>query len=264
MYQLARHRQAAPLWQSGNGVLLDLYLHGYEHAHRYRDLRWHVTYVRKDAHFSRRAHYDFAAELADDLLASVFPFRAMEDRCSERRTAGVESTVPIGSATDSEIGEVLRVLGGSRPLPYVQAYDLVPDRFDLAAVKEEWARAGLPRDRQVLVAREGGQAVAAVVMDLVAEGTYLVGLADAVRTVELKPGGQAHFGALLAAARMWYREHGKQKYILFEETGQPHYALEAGLSDLGEADHTFFSIHLFPEFIENIFQFIAPKPLPLR
>jgi hypothetical protein len=166
----------------------------------------------------------------------------------------------ISPAKPAEIGGLLRFLARSRPRPYVEALDLVPERFDLASIKAIWGRAGLARERAVLIARRDQQPLAAAVVEAAEDGLHLFHLLDAVRLYPLAPGGEASFCSLLKEARSWYLRKGKEVFVCLLEgdTLLPTDLLE-GLRDLGLADMSILSAELLPELLEHIHAITVPR-----
>ena len=257
-YQIARRQEDTPLALSGNAILRDLFLHAYERTQLEPALRWHVSYVRFDARFSRLAYFDFAQARVDDQTVSIVPFRAIRVPCTYPQPIRTES-VEVSCATPPEIDVILHELMMTYPVPYLEAYDFVRGRLTLNAAQEAWAAAGLTRRREILVAHVNGVPMAAAILDLVQSGIHLVGLLDSVHMVPLHRDGTRHFGALLDSARDWYSGHGKKNFVLFEENGVPEYALGRGAVDLGEANQIFFAASLIPEFLDHVSFVTAPR-----
>jgi hypothetical protein len=261
-FQLARHNEDRPLWVSGNEILRDVYLRGYEHALLDPESDWHVAYVQDAAQWSRLIHYDFPLRYAGSDRACIVPFRGWEGRCDSEPAA--PAPMPPGSevarATASELRAILDHLHATRPGPYIEANDYVMQGFDLAEVKHLWRRAGLERDRQVVVARSGGKMRAAAVLELAEDGLHLYGLLDIVRLFEIEPGGAALFPALLERARSWYRACGKKKFVYFDEQMTDNHAQTAGLTDLGKASLAIIGRDLIPDLLEHVHEVTAPTP----
>lgn len=261
VHQLARYNEARPLWVSGDEILRDVYLRGYEHALLDRDARWHVGYVQDAAKWSRLVHYDFPLRYADSDRACIVPFRAWEGRCDSAPAAPFP--LPPGTevtwATAPDLCTLLEHVHTTRPRPYVEANDYLLQRFDLADVKRLWRRAGLERDRQVIVARNDGQLRAAAVLELAEDGLHLYGLLDIVRLFELEPGGADLFPALLERSRSWYRERGKTKFVYFDEHMSDEHARQAGFADLGGASLTVIGRELIPDLLEHVLEVTAPR-----
>jgi hypothetical protein len=260
-YQGARRQSENPMALSGNSVLRDMFLHAYESVHLDSLLDWHVTYIRKDARFTRRTNYDFAAAHNDGSRIAIVPFRALQLSSADTSLTAIQprGSLRVSFATNQDISRLLAALAKRFPLPYLEAYDFLSDRFELRELKNEWSRAGLRREREVLILRHGNQSIAAAIMELVESGVHLVGLANSVRLVELAPGAETRFGDLLRAVRRFYRAQGCGQFVLFDECLRTRRVLEAEDRDLGEADQVFMSKSLVPEFLENIYTLTSPS-----
>lgn len=259
-YQAARRRERNPLVLSGNAVLRDIFLHAYETVQQCKSLYWHVTYVRKDARFSNLAYRDFAMPRIDNRSVAMVPFRAMQVFCAETKSIAPHRDLDIGLAEPRELHQVLGALADRFPVPYLESYDFVPERFELNELRHDWERRQLLRLRKVLVARRRGVPCAAAILDMVEPGIHLVGLLDSVHLVELHPKGSTEFPALLQATRCACADHGRKEFMLFEESGDPSAAIALGARDLGEADQIFISAGLTAEFLDHISAITAPRP----
>ena len=189
-YQLARRRDGTPP-QPGRQILRDVLLHGYEYPQRDPEFEWMVTWVRTDGQFSRHLMVDLTRRFLDDpTRADLVRFRAMRGSC-ERPGLRPPKGIETGLARGDERAAVLSAIRAQRSPAYVESHDLVPRRFDLVGVKHEWSRAGLLRDRVLLVARRQQVVTAAAVCEVVEDGLHLYGLFDVVRLFVVRPGGHA-------------------------------------------------------------------------
>jgi hypothetical protein len=256
-FQMAKIRGDAPGVASGR-VLRDIHLHAYGQAQRDPGLRWLIVYCQDKPIWSRLAHHDFPARHAPSERACVVRFRAVEVPCGGPAFARAEG-VDVGPATGPETAGLLRALRRLRPRPYLEALDLVPERFDLTGIKAAWAGADLARERLTLVARRDGEPVAAAVLEDAEEGLHLFRLLDLARLYPLAPGGEAHFGALLQEARGWYARRGKRQFVCFLEGDQAREGLAPGMQDLGVADMTVLSADLLPDLLEHICEVTVPR-----
>jgi hypothetical protein len=152
----------------------------------------------------------------------------------------------------------------TRPLPYREALDLVPERLDMADVKREWARAQLSRERELLVLRRGGRPLAMAVLETAQPGLNLFHVLDGVRlfslvgddsTAEL----QEAYCALLSAAASWYRARGRSVFIHYLESNNPLYAERCALADLDEGKLWIIASTLLPEYIEHLCEATTPR-----
>jgi len=257
-YQLARQRQLPGATGSGRNTLREIVLHGFEYAYRDPAFAWHLTWIQHDATFSKLLVHDLVRRFEDDTeRVLIQPFRAFEGTCE----GDAHPPSSVGLAEAADIHRLLEIVGGSRTRPYLEAHDLVPDRFDFATVSRVWQRAGLERERAVLVARRGGVATAAAVCELATEGAHLFGLLDVVRLFALEPGGEGDFADLLQGARVWFREHGKYRFAYFAESADLTHA--RGLVDLGGADLMVIAASVMPDQLEHAWEITFPRePLP--
>jgi hypothetical protein len=257
LFHLARQRGRTPHWTSGRGILRDLYLHGLEHTLRDERLRWLIVWVQDVAHFSRLLHYDLPRRYLEDGRAHISQFHAMEGRC-DRVPAPRPRGAEIGPATRAEIERLLMRLAAERAPAFLDAHDLVPERFDLVPLRIAWAHAGLLREREVLVAREGDRTAAAV-LESADEGLHLFALFDCVHLFSVDGDARGLYPALLEAARAWYRGRGRRRFVYFAEGSDLAYATDAGFADLGGASLTLLPVALLPELIEQLYELTAPR-----
>jgi hypothetical protein len=258
-YQGARRQDNGHLALSGNSTLREMFMHAYEIAQQDVNLRWHVTFIRNDARFTRLSNFDFAESHNDGENAAIVPFRALELSCSRSASLGTRQDVDISAARDHEILAVCAALAKRFPYAYLDAYDLVAERCSLVATKGRWAKAGLARDRAILVARRQDIPFAAAIMDFAEQGVHLVGLLDSVHLVLLHPEGTECFPDLLRVAQQYYAVHGCRKFVLFEETGVPDYLEQFDVRDMGEANQVFFAASLTSEFLDYVSLITAPR-----
>jgi hypothetical protein len=257
-FQMAKLRGDAPGPVPSGLVLREIHLRAYEQAQRDPDLRWVIGYCQDKPIWSRLAHHEFTARHAPSDQACVVRFRAVEIPCSGPAAARAEA-VDVGPATPQDVTALLRVLQRLRPRPYLEAFDMVPDRFDLASIKSAWGRANLARERATLVARRNGEPVAAAVLEDAEEGLHLFHLLDLARVYPLVEGGEAHFGALLQEAQAWYARRGKRQFVCFFEEGIGPSEAVPGAQDLGIADMAIHSAELLPDLLEHIYEVTVPR-----
>jgi hypothetical protein len=257
-FALARQPGRVPLRYPGRVILRDIYLHGFERLARWPDLRWLIVWVQKEGRFSRLVHFDMALRYSDIGRADILHFRAIEIDCDVRARAPVPDDVQLAPATAGDVDAFFDAIKKTRSQLDREAHDLVPERFDVARLKRSWSQVGLHRERQLIVARRRGRAVAAALLEAADDGLHLFCLLDLARLFALEPGGEALFPALLDAARAWYAELGKPRFIYFcEETAAP-----PGLRDLGEADAIVLPSELLPELMEHLYEVTAPRDVP--
>ena len=206
------------------------------------------------------AHVDLNSKYVESGDAYIVRFRAFEAR------TGIDSRQQLGAhidlASDSELDQLVEAIGRHRPQAYLDGLDLVRERLDLRATKRLWRGVRLERERIILVARRCGIATAAAILELGAEGAHIYGLLDLARFFPLVPGGETAFSDLLATAKSWYEEQGRQKFTCFFEEGLP--AIEPQrnqLADLGEADLVLLAAHRMPDWLEQVHLVTAPRAI---
>lgn len=255
-FQLAKRPGNPPGGVAGKQVLRSVHMRAYEHAQLDPDLRWIVALVQDSARWSKLVYYDLPARYVHTGLSAVVPLQVYEVDLREPHKAR-PSRWHIGDAKQAEISAFLAQLAEQRTGPYLEALDYVPARFDLGATQGAWGRAGLARERSVLVARRGDRPVAIAVLESADPGLHLFGLLDLVRLYELEPGGAAAFTGLVDRARAWYGRRSRTGFTVIVEVG----TLDArpDTRDLGHASLTIFSTELLPCFLEHILEVTAPK-----
>ena len=148
----------------------------------------------------------------------------------------------------------------------MDALDLNAERLELHDTMAEWRAAGLERERQVLVARQDGVAVAAIVLELGPPATNLFGLMDTARLFPLAPEGTAAFVPLLDAAREWYAQRGRTTFVLVREDGEAaaEWATRARLQDSPDSrPHLWLlSARMMPEFLEYVSEATVGRLIP--
>ncbi len=231
---LARQPDEGPV---GKRLLLrQLVTRALEYPERDAQFAWLLSWVHRDARFSAHLFGDFArlpAHKPGD--AAVVPFRIMRGRVTTPN-APRKRWLRLGTATSEEQEHLLRRLAATKPRAYLEAHDLVPARFDLSATREAWSKAGLSREREVLVVRRGTSVVAAAIVEAAEPGVHLAGWLDAVRIVDFDSPDDDARVALLNAARAWYKARGRDGFVYFLESNNLAHALAARLEDQGEAD----------------------------
>jgi len=261
-YQLARRQDGEPP-ASPRDILREVILHGYEYPQRDPEFEWFVTWVQASGRFSRFLMHDLTRRFRDESdHAAIVRFRALEGDCSRMRVAPPSPGLTLGAPTASETTALLGTIRLSRPWPYVAAHDLLPGRFDLTSTRRAWNAARLLREREVVVVRRDGEAIAAAILELAHEGVHLFGLFDVVRLWALAEGGEAAYPELIEAARAWYAERGKKHFVYFCEHPDPSHVVQTGLKDLGEADMTVLSADLIPDQLEHAWEITIPEAHP--
>jgi hypothetical protein len=256
---MAKRSGSTPDGWPGRLVLREMHLHAYEHALRDPRTRWLLGYVRHDAGWPKAVHVAFPKRAEPTGLTCVIPFRAFKIPCTRPAGATLDPPVLVRPASDADLRDVAMAMARLRPAPYVEALDLVEERLRMSDVAEAWSRAGLMRERVVLVAERGGQPLAAGVFEATSEGVHVYGLLDCARLFALGPGGESAFVPLLDAARPWFVEHGRTAFMYFAEDDVP--GLETlGASDLGGVDATVTPIELLPDLLEHLWEVTESAP----
>jgi hypothetical protein len=267
VYQLAKVRGDAPDGTTSRQVLRDVHLRAYEHAQLDPDLAWIIAYpqVLDPPIWSHSVHYDLPRRFTTAGLACVVRFRALEMRCEAAPPAYEEAppALEIDRATPEEIDTFLRWLREVRPRPYVEAYDLTPERIDLGSNKRFWSSLGMARDREIRVARHKGLMVAVAVLEDAQEGLHLFRLLDLIRPFCLTRNaslGAFAVDALIDSAKPWFRARSKSAFCAFiEDDTWVTPALRATVEDMGQADTTILSATLLPELLEHLIDVTAPR-----
>lgn len=265
LHQLAK-RPGKPAEKVPSGKLLrDIHVRTLEHAQSDPDFRWLIAYVEGTIPFLERAHLAFARahEAHGDALA--MPVRLAEVRCDE--PSGQEpGPYELGVATVDERLHLVEEIARTRPAAYVDALDLSRARLDLKDPSEQWHAAGLERERQVLVARREGVAVAALVLELGPPSTNLFRLMDCARLFPLALEGPDAFVALLDAARAWYAQRERTAFVLVREDGGEEQAAFAAarLHDAPESQPYLWllSARALPEFLECVSESTVGRLVP--
>jgi hypothetical protein len=267
IYQLARRPADAATWAERRKVLRDVHLAIVSRT--MRDLShadWLIAWVQDSARFSRLVYHDVPARHVETGRASISFFRAMECKVSAALGFAPEAIgdVRTGSASASERAALVDHLGRTRDRAFLEAHDLVPERFDLAGIAGEWKKASLHRERDVLMAYDKGGSRTAAVVEMADDGLHLFGLMDVLRLFPLdgQPVSRETTWALLAAAREWYAARGKRTFCYFLEGDDVKPASDAGLIDLGGAFLTALRTELLPDLLEQVYHVTAPRDVP--
>ncbi|WP_394829522.1 hypothetical protein [Pendulispora albinea] len=266
-YQTARH----PNHVTARGqVLRDIHLDIMTRT--YRDspnTDWLMAMVQETARFPRLAYYDIPRRYVDSGRSYILPFRALQTRTFDRMSPWPDATeTTFAVANDEERALVCEVLGRTKNPIYLDALDLVPERFDLSSICDVWGKAGILRKREVLVARTQAGPMVAAIVELVGEGVHLFGLLDSVRIVPLRDEVLPNemLVQLLDHVREFYKSHHKAMFTYHFEGGDNKndmgHALDAGFQDMGGAFLILLRWELVPEMLEQIYQVAAPRDLP--
>ncbi|WP_437753249.1 hypothetical protein [Sorangium sp. So ce1389] len=265
-HQLAKRPKSASNLSSRQ-VLRDIFTRCCEYALADPECRWIIVYAEAHVAWNERSFFEFARRHEATGLVLAMPFRligvdvpALPPQVVWAGAGAGEGPFEIGEPTPGEQAALLGQLCASSPRQYTEALDLVPGRLALGPCVERWRSAGLERERALLVARQGGEPLAAAVLELGELGTNLFRLLDSVRLVPLCPGGDAAFGPLLDAVCGWFQEHHRTSFIYFGDRGRLTYSGPASLNDLGEGRLWIIARELVPEFVEHVYQLTEPKP----
>jgi hypothetical protein len=264
-HQLARHLPGNERPRgTAREALRDIYLRGFEPAQMDPEVKWFLAYCEANVRWVRFTALDFAEWYQHTGQACVVPFRFME--ADARREWTKPEGFELGEPTREELAALFERLRETRPVAYREALDLVPERFDLAELKRKWSEAGLKREREVLVARKGGRALAVGVLETAHAGLNLFHVLDGLRMVplvdEALPEAQEAMLALLAGAAEWYRARGLDVFVHYVETEHVEYTQRAKLVDLGEGRIWILSAELLPDFIEHLCEATTPRGDP--
>lgn len=230
-------------------VLRDLYRQYIEHALATPGARWQMAYVQRTAHWSMRVHVDIPRRYTEGGGALVQEFRALEVRTVGRTDAPSGAHARRASADERQ--QALRCLARTLSPIYVDALDYAPERFAMEEFRALWARHGLERERELLIALDAGELVAAGVVECAEPGLHLFGLLDTLRLYALSSDGERAFPDLLQLAREWFRERGRRTFCYLEEQGQ--LAADGRLvKPLSPAFLTLLSVERLPEMLEQL------------
>ncbi|RKG73592.1 PilZ domain-containing protein [Corallococcus terminator] len=259
-HQLARY-QPANSRSTAREALRDIYLRGYEPTQADPEVKWFFAYCEANVRWVRYTKFDFATWYAHTGQTCLVPFRLMEGEVDGTWTApaGIELDTP----TAEERARFFEKVATSRPEAYREALDLVPERFDLSATRTGWGEAGLSRERELVVARHEGKAVALAVFESAQPGLNLFNVLDGVRLVPLeedsRPEVQDAFVALLGRAAEWYRARDRKVFVHYVEGTCVEYAERVSLADLGDGKLWVMSARLLPEFLEHLCESTTPR-----
>ena len=256
-HQLARRPGEIPDRTYPPQILRDLYLHIWQHATADPDLEWFVAYLEGDHSWHRMVHVAFAREYLDR-GAFLRPFSLYEGDISGILSPPKPAGLEIGDATPAETERFLRLIGDEFKAPYVQALDLVRDRFSFDALNAKLSPAGLRRERSLRIARLQGSPVAASLLETGTPGTNLFRLLDGMRLFPFVPCSDSILSALIADAATWYDARGREVFVYYSERGDSTHAERVGLRDLGLGTLWIISARLLPDFLDHVYTLTAP------
>jgi hypothetical protein len=259
-HQLARHQPPGSR-STAREALRDIYLRGYEPTQVDPEVKWFFAYCEANVRWVRYTKFDFANWYAHTGQTCLVPFRLMEGEVDAPWTQ--PANIALHAPTREERAAFFAHVARTRPEAYREALDLVPERFDLNAARTGWGDAGLSRERELVVARHEGRAVAFAVFEAAQPGLNLFNVLDGVRLVPLlddaAPEVQDAFVALLGRAAEWYRARDRKVFVHYVEAGCVEYAERVSLADLGDGKLWVMSARLLPEFLEHLCESTTPR-----
>lgn len=259
-HQLARHQPPGSR-STAREALRDIYLRGYEPTQVDPEVKWFFAYCEANVRWVRYTKFDFATWYAHTGQTCLVPFRLMEGEVDAAWQAPAD--IALDAPTAEERAAFFARVAHTRPEAYREALDLVPERFDLRAMRTGWGEAGLSRERELVVARHQGHAVAFAVFESAQPGLNLFNVLDGVRLVPLEddasPQVQDAFVALLGRAAEWYRARDRKVFVHYVEATCVEYAERVSLADLGDGKLWVMSARLLPEFLEHLCESTTPR-----
>ncbi|MEN0067673.1 MAG: PilZ domain-containing protein [Myxococcota bacterium] len=235
-------------------ILANVFLTSIEHMIA-RNARWHVVSVRRsEATLARETYLAFANELPDAQACVVgehfWQVHPTADPMPDQNTT-------VCRATQADRQRVLEAVDRTWPAAFADALDLVQGELELATIGAKWREAGLDRGREVWVARQHGQPVAAALLEWFEPGTHLYGIGDAVRilSLERQPNLKA-VDALLSICGQRYAEMGRSSWFLVTPIGG--YA-PPNAQDLGEVDTILLAGEVLPSFVHDLIEWMAAR-----
>ncbi|MDY7233160.1 PilZ domain-containing protein [Hyalangium rubrum] len=263
-HQLARQQPPGPEGRGATAreALRDIYLRTLEPSQLDPGVKWYLAYCEANVRWIRLINFDFASWYEDTGQAAVMPFRFMEGK-TDWEWPAIPEHLELEAPTPEELSQLFSHLEKTRPLAYREALDLVPERFDLGTTRARWDTAKLTREREVLVARAGGKALAVAILETAEPGLNLFHVLDGVRIIPLQdealPEVQEAMLALLSRASRWYQARGRSVFVHYVEARVEDYARRAQLTDLGEGKVWIISRSLLPEFLEHLCEASTPR-----
>lgn len=260
-HQLAK-RRGGDGEKAGRHILRDTYLRAFEYIQSDANCNWVLVYGEAHVRWMQRSHYAFAEHFESTGAAIARPFNLMEANCRLRAEATPLNDYRVGAAAPDERQLIVDVLGRTLPQPYIEACDLVGQRFDISVTKRVWSEIGLEREREVWVARHRNEPVAAAIMEAGQTGTNLFRLLDSVRLIELAPRGEDAFLPLLEKAKAWFLARGKSSFVYLREHPNTHHVEVSHLRDLGEGRVWVIRADLIPDFLELVCELTSQTSQP--
>ena len=258
-FQLAKIKGPAESGLHGGAILREVHARVLEHAQQDPALRWVMVYAQDQPTWSRYVYRDIPRKRMDPESVHLLRFTAAEVSTSATLCDGAPARVSEATSEDLDqlCGRILALRGAA----YADALDLTRSTVALEETQRQWRSSQLARDRIVLVARRNGQARAAGVLELGAEGAHLYGLIDLVRLYALADGGAAEFDCLIDAATRWYKRQGCPRFVALveDEVYARKLTGRAGVRNLGVAHMLILAAERVPEWLERLHEVTAPR-----
>ncbi len=261
-FQMAKLPGRALGGASGKAILRDIHWHTLEEALASSHSDYWIGYVQPETRFSNLLYCEFQSRFRDPEHECVVPIHPFQVPCGRgERADEVEARGDIGRPTGAELFALSEHIRATRPRPYWESQDLTLEQLDLHTVRHRWARAGLERDRLILIARSAdGQPEAALIAELAQPGLHVYGLMDIARIIALAPDGERRASELLDAAGAWYAERDRSSFVYFHEGDGPPPDRE-DLHSMGRASLCVISMNLIPDLLDHLFEHMAWDPV---
>lgn len=251
-HQLAKRKTQATDIAARAPVLWGIYTRAFEHSQSDPDMRWIIAYVEGTVPWIARTHLAFAARFEGTNEALAMPVRMMSVSCAESGEPQ-EREFDIGPATPWEKLRVLATIARTRPQGYREALDFTSAHVDLTEASRDWRRFGFEREREIFVAREGSQTIAALVVESGEIGTNLFCLLDSARLFSISPRGTEAYVQLMDEARSWFSARRRSSFLFFREDDDTSYEKAARLHDEPGKPYLFImSARVLPDFLEHV------------
>lgn len=248
---------------SSRRALREVWLRSMEEASADPQTRTLACFVKDGVRWLQGALVDFARSREHTRLAAAVPFTLFEGR-PEAAEAPLPEGIEVATPNPGEWRTALECFGRALPKLYVEAFDLLPARFDLGRTRATWQEARLRRARVMRVAKRGGRVLAAAVLDDVEPGVNLSNLLSGVRLIAIRPevepaALEAALVALLRDAARWYQERGSEQFVYYGLGEDLRHAEEAGYSPVGPGWVWLQSTALMAEWTEHVYELTSPR-----
>jgi len=256
-------RPGEPAGGSSRRALRELWLRALEQASADPQTRTLACFVDGGVRWLKSALVDFARSREHTRQACAVPFTLFEGS-QEAAGAPMPEGLEVTAPNPGEWRTALECFGRALPRLYVEAFDLLPARFDLGRTRATWVEAGLRRARAMRVAKRGGRVVAAAILDDAEPGVSLFGILSGARLVSVGPDVEpavrdAAFVALLRDAARWYRERGTEQFVYYGLGDELDHAAQAGYASMGPGWIWLQSTALMAEWTEHVYELTAPR-----